>query len=334
MMSTLRRLLSGAFTALEFHAIRFWKQWLTVWVVVAAVLLGLYIDFKAPMTFAPTTVTVRKGESTAEVAGALAQAHVITSGVTLRVVLRLANGDGKLREGTYAFNYPENIFSVARRVLSADFGVPAVRVTFVEGVTVREMAVQVAALYPGISAEQFTAAAKPYEGYLFPDTYVLPGSLDARGIVDTLRANFDTRTADLRAQVGKSHRAWADVVTMASILEKEARTDESRALVSGILWNRIDKNMRLQVDAVFGYIFNRPTYAPSASDLFVESPYNTYRNNGLPPGPIGNPGLSALQAAAQPTATSYLYYLTGTDNAMHYSTTFAGHQANKKKYLQ
>jgi len=313
---------------------RFWKHWLVVLLVVVLCLAGVYVLLRAPMAFSPTTLTVAKGDSTAVVARRLADGRVLVSSVPLRVLLRVSGGDNKLREGTYAFNYPENVFSVARRLLSADYGVPAVRMTFVEGVTVREMAKQVAAAFPSISEKEFIAAAQAYEGYLFPDTYVFSGSLDARGIVDTLRANFDTRTETLRAQVKASHRSLDDVVVMASLIEKEARTEESRRVVSGILWNRIDKDMRLQVDAVFGYIFNRPTYNPSQADQRVDSPYNTYLNKGLPPGAIGNPGLSALEAAANPTKTSYLYYLTGDDNLMHYATTFAGHIANQKKYLQ
>ncbi|MFA7302532.1 MAG: endolytic transglycosylase MltG [Candidatus Paceibacterota bacterium] len=313
---------------------RFWKHWLVV-LVVAVVCLALgSLLLRAPMSFSPTTLTIAKGDSAALVAGRLSDARVIVSSLSLRVVLRVSGGDNKLREGTYAFNYPENVFSVARRILSADYGVPAVRVTFVEGITVREMAVQVAALFPSISEKEFIAVAKPYEGYLFPDTYVFSGSMDARGIVDTLRANFDTRTEDLRSQVPGSRRSFADVVVMASLIEKEARTEESRRMVSGILWNRIDKDMRLQVDAVFGYIFNRPTYNPSQADQKTDSPYNTYLNKGLPPGAIGNPGLSALSAAANPAKTNYLYYLTGDDNLMHYATTFAGHIANQHKYLQ
>ena len=116
-------------------------------------------------------------------------------------------------------------------------------------------------------------------------------------------------------------------------MEKEARTDTDRHIVAGILWNRIKLGMPLQVDAVFGYIFNRSTYSPSPVDLKVDSPYNTYTHRGLPPTPICNTGLAALEASANPAKTSYLYYLTGHDGLMHYATTYAGHQANLKKYL-
>ena len=108
---------------------------------------------------------------------------------------------------------------------------------------------------------------------------------------------------------------------------------ESKRVVAGILKNRLKLDMPLQVDAVFGYIFGRGTYSPSYADLAVDSPYNTYTHKGLPPGPISNPGLDSLEAAANPAKTDYLYYLTGKDGLMHYATTHAGHQANRKKYL-
>ena len=92
--------------------------------------------------------------------------------------------------------------------------------------------------------------------------------------------------------------------------------------------------MSLQVDAVFGYIFNRETYSPSYEDLKVDSPYNTYTHTGLPPGPINNPGLDSLKAAITPIKTNYLYYLTDKNGVMHYATTYAEHQSNQRKYLK
>jgi len=321
-------------TALEFHCMRFWKHWLVVAALVGLALVVLYLLLRAPFTFSPTTITIERGESSAQVAATLGEKRVVTSALALRVLLRISGGDNKLREGTYAFTAPENVFSIERRLLSGEYGVPAIRLTFIEGVTVPEMARQVAAAFPDITVRDFTALAQPYEGYLFPNTYVFPGSVDAAFIVKTLRTNFDKQTEGLKRDVASSKRSFSDVVTMASLVEKEARTDESRRMVAGILWNRVDKGMRLQVDAVFGYIFDTETYSPSQSDQKVASPYNTYLHAGLPPGPIGNPGLSALEAAANPTKTSYLYYLTGDDNQMHYATTFAGHKTNLQKYIK
>jgi UPF0755 protein len=333
-MDFFERLLPGMFTALEFHCMRFWKHWLVVLGVIVIGLGVMIFLLRAPMNFSSTTLVIDTGDSAAKVAQELAAARVITSPLSLRLVLRISGGDNKLHEGVYLFNSPENVFSIARRLVSADYGLPSARITFPEGVTTRDIAAQVALAFPAIEAEAFEALAKPQEGYLFPDTYVFPASATAASIIATMRANFDTRTASLKDEVVASGHSLADIVTMASLVEKEARTDENRRLVAGVLWNRLAKGMRLQVDVVFGYIFGRDTYSPSPRDLTVDSPYNTYTHAGLPPGPINNPGLEALEAAVNPTKTSYLYYLTGKDNLMHYATTYAAHQANLAKYLK
>jgi UPF0755 protein len=209
-----------------------------------------------------------------------------------------------------------------------------VRITFIEGVTVREMAVQVTGALPKISAKDFLSAGQPYEGYLFPDTYFFPSSADAASIVAMMRANFDTKIASLSAGITASGHSLSDVVIMASLVEKEARTSVNRRIVAGILWNRLQLGMPLQVDAVFGYIYGRDTYSPSLTDLKVVSPYNTYTHTGLPPRPINNPGLDSLDSTIHPTKTDYLYYLTDKNGVMHYATTYAGHQANQRKYLK
>jgi UPF0755 protein len=100
--------------------------------------------------------------------------------------------------------------------------------------------------------------------------------------------------------------------------------------VAGILWKRIEIGMPLQVDAVFGFIYGKPTFSPTFDELEVDSPYNTYKNKGLPPGPIGNPGLDSIRAALEPVSSPYLYYLTGVDGTMHYSRTFEQHVANRR----
>jgi UPF0755 protein len=120
---------------------------------------------------------------------------------------------------------------------------------------------------------------------------------------------------------------------MASIVEREARTPQDQALVAGILWHRIAIGMRLQVDAVFGYLHQQDNYQATQDDLSAPSPYNTYRMDGLPPGPISNPGLNALEASLSPASSTYLYYVTGKDGTMHYANTFAEHQKNIQNYL-
>jgi len=300
---------------------------------VGIVVIGFCYCMSVPLDFAPTTVSIEQGSSASSIAHILADAGVTASPIPLWLALRLSTADTRVHSGTYRFTIPENTFRIVYRLVVADYGLPMVRITHKEGETVRELAEQIAKAFPGVSAESFKIAGKKYEGYLFPDTYFFPPSSDVNSIIKTMRNNFDTKIAPLQDAIATSSRSISDIVIMASLVEREARTEESRRMVAGILWNRLERDMALQVDAVFGYIFDRDTYSPSHADLKVDSPYNTYTHKGLPPGPISNPGLVSLQAALYPAQTKYLYYLTGNDNLMHYATTYSGHQANRKQYL-
>lgn len=333
-MDFFERLVPAAFTALEFHFLRFKWQWGTA--IALALFAGGYMFIFLPPTNFPvgSIVLVPTGVPAAEVAEELGRARVIAHPLALRLLLRLEGVDGGVQSGAYRFQSPENLFSVARRITTGAYGLPAVRATFTEGMTVRDMASRAADALPLISAADFSLVARPNEGYLFPDTYFFSPSVTAESIVKTLRANFDTKIKALSPAIDASGHSLSDIVIMASLVEKEARTSANRRIVAGILWNRLEKNMPLQVDAVFGYINNRDTYSPSLTDLKIDSPYNTYVYKGLPPGPINNPGLDSLDAAVNPTKTDYFYYLTGSDNQMHYATTYAEHQANQKKYLK
>jgi len=297
------------------------------------IVIGFCYGMSVPLDFAPTTVSIEQGASASRIAHTLADAGVTASPLPVWVLLRITSADTRVHAGTYRFTVPEDTFRIVYRLVTADYGLPMARITLQEGETVRDLAEQVAKTFIGISADKFLATGKQYEGYLFPDTYLLPPSSSVDSIIKTMRDNFDARIAPLEGAIATSTHSLSDIVIMASLIEREARTEESRRMVAGILWNRIERGMALQVDAVFGYIKDRDTYSPSLSDLKIDSPYNTYAHKGLPPGPIANPSLSAMQAALYPTKTKYLYYLTGSDNLMHYATTYAGHQANRKQYL-
>jgi UPF0755 protein len=302
---------------------------------VSAVLVasGYYFALSAPTNFpSGSLVVVATGATAGEVAENFGAARVIRQPFLLRVLLRAKGEGGGIQAGVYRFAVPQNLLTVAYRLVAGDFGLPPVRITFIEGATVRDMTARVQNAFPFITGD-FSLAARPYEGYLFPDTYFFAPSVAAETVVAAMRDNFSAKITSLESEIRASGHSLSDVVIMASLVEKEARTDVNRRIVAGILWNRLARGMPLQVDAVFGYIYGRDTYSPSLADLQTDSPYNTYRHKGLPPGPINNPGLDALTAVLNPTKTNYVYYLTGRDDLMHYATTYAEHQANRQKYL-
>lgn len=302
-------------------------------VLLSLLILSLFVSWP-PAHFSESIVAIPRGVSAPEVARILTDAHIITHPSVLQLVLRVSGASNSVQAGAYRFSTPQNVLTIAYRLIVGDYDLPTVRITFPEGVTVREIAVRVADAFPLISTSAFMKAGSPYEGYLFPDTYLFSPGTDADSILKAMRTNFNTKIELLANEVNTSGRSISDIVIVASLIEKEARTSVNKRIVAGILYNRLTLGMPLQVDAVFGYIFNRDTYSPSFEDLKVESSYNTYTHIGLPPGPIDNPGLDSIEAALHPTTTNYLYYLTGTDNLMHYATTYAGHQVNQKKYLR
>ena len=312
-------------------------KWILVYPLETA-LLGaffvatLYAGFiKAPFAYPEgTAFTVSTGSTVSEVGETLKEKHVIFSPTLFKVFIRLISSDG-VYAGTYSFPEKETLFSIAYRFSAGITETTPIKVTIPEGVTAREIAQILKISLGDFNADEFYSRAKSEEGYLFPETYFfLPGT-PPEVVIKTMRDTFNERVQPLEGDIALFGKPLADVVTMASILEREARKLETRQIISGILWKRLDNDIPLQVDAVFGYIFERPTYSPSLDDLQVDSPYNTYKYKGLPPGPISNPGLEAIRAAITPIKTSYLYYLTGKDGVMYYAKTFQEHIENRAK---
>jgi UPF0755 protein len=153
-------------------------------------------------------------------------------------------------------------------------------------------------------------------------------------VLNTLKKTFDQKIESLSDDILVSKHSLKEIIIMASLIEKEANGEEDRNIVSGILWKRIDKGIPLQVDAPFLYILGKESSELTRSDLAINSPFNTYKYKGLPPSPIGNPGLASIKAAISPKESPYLYYLHDKEGIIHYAKTFTEHQNNIKKYLK
>lgn len=174
-----------------------------------------------------------------------------------------------------------------------------------------------------------------FEGFLFPDTYLFDVGMSTELLVSTMINNFSRRTEPLIQKYSTfvKQEGLRKVIIMASLLEREARTLEDKRMVAGILYRRLDIGMRLDVDATVLYVVGDWKAPLTAAELAMDSPYNTRRFAGLPPGPIANPSLESIEAAMSPIASTYLYYLNGSNGATHYATTLEGHVQNKWKYL-
>ncbi len=179
------------------------------------------------------------------------------------------------------------------------------------------------------------------EGYLFPDTYRVFASSSPEEIVYRLLRNFDLKlNEEMRAEIKRQGKTIHEIITMASIIEKEApifnqTSAQDAKIISGIFWNRLEIGMALQTDASLSYIFEDKKSVHSGEELKVDSPYNSYLYRGLPPGPIANPGLIAIEAAIYPVKTDYFYFLTPLDGSrVYYAKTYQEHLNNKYKYLK
>lgn len=174
------------------------------------------------------------------------------------------------------------------------------------------------------------------EGYLYPDTYFVGGEgSDPRALLARLLSTFETKVVDgLADEIAASGKPLHEIMTMASLIEEEAANNAERPVISGILWKRLEEGIILGVDAAVRYAVGKRTEPLTRSDLEIDSPYNIRARQGLPPGPIANPGLASVRAALNPEASPYYYYLHGNDGNIHYAVTNEEHNQNRVQYLQ
>lgn len=278
-------------------------------------------------------ISIEEGVIVMQIAEQFEKQNVVRSAFWLKNIVILLGGEKAVFAGDYYFDTKKNIFRIARMITTGQFDLTSVSVTVPEGVTNNEMAVIFERKLSVFDKEKFLLLAESKEGYLFPDTYLFLPNAKAKEVIKVLEKTFIERVGDIRKDIIRFGKPLNDVVIMASLLEKEARTEESRRMIAGILWKRISIGMLLQVDAVFPYIINKNTFQLTLEDLDIDSPYNTYRYKGLPAGPIANPGLDALKAAVTPIESDYLFYLSDMEGNMHYSRTFEEHKFKKQQYL-
>lgn len=184
----------------------------------------------------------------------------------------------------------------------------------------------------------YTAPAPSFvEGVYYPDTYLLPSDMAPKDVADRMRSRFQEVFAPYANEATEKGMEWTDVVTLASLVEREAAKND-KTLVAGILWNRLDRNMLLQVDATLQYIRGSEEAGwwpqPRSEDKYLDSPFNTYKHVGLPPHPIANPSLDSIRAVIDSAPTDCLYYLHDPDGQIHCSTSYKGQVRNVNRYLK
>jgi UPF0755 protein len=300
------------------------------------IILFIYLILFSPPSNFPTNkiIEIEEGFLVGEIAILLESENVIRYPSLFKLFTFISGNQKDLFAGDYFFNRKLNMFSVLSRISRGEFNISPTRITFPEGVTIAEIGEILKQEFEDFEKEDFLRLANGKEGFLFPDTYRFLPNVGPRKVIFDMERNFSKRLEPLLPEIEESEYSLKEIITMASLLEEEARTRETREIISGILWSRIDIGMRLQVDAVFPYIIGKNTFELSIEDLDFDSPYNTYKYEGLPIGPISNPGLSSIESALRPKESDYLFYLSDMDGNMHYSKDFEGHKKNKRIYLK
>ncbi len=306
---------------------------------------GLSVPFRA-YAGSEQFVQIDPGMTTADIGARLVDAGVIRDAWTWRIALWRGGQARRLKAGEYRFDRPLTAAEVVGVLARGEVYLRSI--TFPEGLTVRQMAKLFAERGFG-DAGAFAAAAgdpsaivsldplaRDLEGYLFPDTYSLARSATAADLVRKMVARFEAVwSPDLREAAAAAGLTTRQAVTLASLVEKETARPDERATVSAVYHNRLRIRMGLQCDPTVIYALERAgryTGNLTKADLAVDSPYNTYRYAGLPPGPIAAPGRAALAAAVRPAEVDYLYFVSRNDGSHAFAATLAEHNQNVYRY--
>lgn len=358
--------------------IKLFIKWL---VILGVVLAGAFCVYAAVKISKPQTTdgaekifSIPTGWTTGQIAQSLEAEGLINRAFFFKLYIYLKNAGENIQAGKYALSPGMSIRQIARRLVVGEVINDAVRLIVLEGWTQKEIADELA--NSGIiSAAEFNAATNPspieggisvysefdflndiprgygLEGYLFPDTYLISKTATGRDIVQKLLQNFDKKVSpELRREVARQGKTLYEIVTLASIVEKEvgrnvekgerlkepemAKLQEERRLVAGVFYNRLAAGIRLESDATVTYITGRNDSRATIEETKIDSPYNTYKYAGLPPGPICNPSLDAILAVINPAKSDYLFFLTSPDGTAHFASTLDEHIQNRTKYLE
>ncbi len=311
------------------------RRTVSVLIVVGILATAAYVLAIQPPDNFPVRklVAVPQGESLGQIARELQEAGVVRSSFALRVIVTLMGDARKVHAGDYLFKEPLTVFSVARALAIGAYGLEPIHVRIHEGATMKEMGRIFGGQFERFDTANFLAQTEQQEGYLFPDTYFFLPNVTEDTVIQAMRQNFEQQILTIAPQIASSTHSLSEIVTMASIIEREARDSTDRRKISGVLWNRLRIGMPLQVDVTFLYTIGKGTFQLTNQDLLTNSPYNTYVNKGLPPTPIGSPSLDSLRAAVDPIQSDNLYFLADKNGVTHFCKTYTCQLANKARYF-
>lgn len=287
------------------------------------------------------TFVIAKNESIAQIASRLYDNHLVRHPLVFRYVVWHKGLDKKIQAGSFKLSSAMTPQEIGEKLTQ---GVDDVWITIPEGMRVEEIADFLSAqkVLSEFKSADFINGTKELEGYIFPDTYLVPKTVLTTNLISLMQNTFDQKIVQvLKDDLAGSSRSLNEIITMASIIQREAgENPEEMAHVSGILWNRLNAGQVLAVDCTLQYIegYNpdlKTWWAPpSIVTKQSTSRFNTYRRSGLPPAPIANPGLEAVLASLKPQETTDFYYLHDSQGQIHYAQNLSQHNANIQKFLK
>ncbi len=293
-----------------------------------------YLNLPDRAVVLPVAYEIKPGTTVKEITRGLAEANIIRSEHLLYFILTLLHDPKEIKASTYVFSQPLTTREVAHKLVAGDFDNDLINFTHYEGERATHIALNANKQLNNFDSEKFIKLAIPNEGKLYPETYRIPKDFTADELVELMLETYTTKTTSIKDRLSAHPLKETGVLTLASIIEREANTIESMKIVSGILQGRMEAGMPLQADASIEYVLDKPLQELTPNDLEIKSPYNTYKNLGLPPTPIGNPGIDAIMAVLEPTVSDYVYYITDYDGNFHYAKSYAEHRANIDNYLR
>ena len=300
-----------------------------------------YKGYPSPEQF----VEIPTGAGAAEIRQRLLDAGVVQDALTLRLALRWTGASRDLKAGEYRFDRPMTAVEVVEKIARGD--VYGQRITFPEGLTIRDMAMAYESRGLGrardfIAASRNTAlirdldpGATDLEGYLFPDTYTVGRTVGAGELIEKMVAGFRGAYQANAPQPGDQPLTTRQIVTLASLIEKETGKAEERPLISAVYRNRLRIKMAMQADPTVVYALQKAGKYDGnirKEDLAINSPYNTYKYPGLPPGPIASPGKASIDAALSPADAPFLFFVSRNDGSHVFATTLAEHNRNVQEF--
>lgn len=321
---------------------------LFLFLIISPIVINQYYQLQlAPVQksniFDEKIFVITPGQPITEIAQNLKDKNLIKSALVFRLMIAQMGIGMSIQAGDFRINPAMSSREIA---LELTHGAIDIWITLPEGLRIEEQAEIIEEKLKFGGNENYNFDKKAYikaakEGYMFPDTYLVPKDATAKIIVNQLEYTFKTKVGESIIAKAETDLTIDEIITIASLIEREAKTAEEKPIIAGIINNRLRDGMALQIDATIqyakGYDSSENTWWPQITIddyRLVKSPYNTYINQGIPPSPISNPGIDSIRAVLEPEKTKYYYYLHDSEGKIHYAETNAQHEQNKRNYLQ